>query len=182
MKIRKILFFSKAISVSYSFSVSIKNHPCNSFVGTEGEAENQLNVAKRVFFFFSSCVHCSQPDTLCLQMWPSDVYMFTLLSNWYILCTGVTAVGSTWPAQTKSELADLRTRNESFNLKQEIQKNECLTLLCLQIKSQTLVKSWDPEVVISDALNLLKTSWMCFENIFIRLKPLSIYLVKTTIL
>ena len=29
MKIRKMLLFSKAISVSYSFSVSIENHPCN---------------------------------------------------------------------------------------------------------------------------------------------------------
>ena len=29
MKIRKMLLFSKAISVSYSFSVSIENHLCN---------------------------------------------------------------------------------------------------------------------------------------------------------
>ena len=29
MKIRKMLLISKAISVSYSFSVSIENHPCN---------------------------------------------------------------------------------------------------------------------------------------------------------
>ena len=29
MKIRKMLLFSKAISVSYSFSVLIENHPCN---------------------------------------------------------------------------------------------------------------------------------------------------------
>ena len=29
MKIRKMLLFSKVISVSYSFSVSIENHPCN---------------------------------------------------------------------------------------------------------------------------------------------------------
>ena len=29
MKIRKVLLFSKAISVSYSFSVSIENHLCN---------------------------------------------------------------------------------------------------------------------------------------------------------
>ena len=29
MKIRKMLLFSKAISVSYSFFVSIENHPCN---------------------------------------------------------------------------------------------------------------------------------------------------------
>ena len=29
MKIRKMLLFSKAISVSYSFSVSIENNPCN---------------------------------------------------------------------------------------------------------------------------------------------------------
>ena len=28
MKIRKMLLLSKAISVSYSFSVSIENHPC----------------------------------------------------------------------------------------------------------------------------------------------------------
>ena len=29
MKIRKMLLFSKAISVSYSFSVLIENHSCN---------------------------------------------------------------------------------------------------------------------------------------------------------
>ena len=29
MKIREMLLFSKEISVSYSFSVSIENHPCN---------------------------------------------------------------------------------------------------------------------------------------------------------
>ena len=29
MTIRKMMLFSKAISVSHSFSVSIENHPCN---------------------------------------------------------------------------------------------------------------------------------------------------------
>ena len=43
MKIRKILLFSKAISVSYCFSVSIENHPCNR------------TKEKAYYFFVYSC-------------------------------------------------------------------------------------------------------------------------------
>ena len=50
MKIRKMLLFSKAFSVSISFSVSIKNHPCN---GTKEKTMNFLFIAV-IYFLYRS--------------------------------------------------------------------------------------------------------------------------------